>query len=284
MRRTEIQRRFDQIVDFADIGVFLDTPVKRYSSGMQVRLAFSVAAHLEPDILLVDEVLAVGDVAFQKKCLGRMGEAASEGRTIVFVSHNMAVMKALCRRGIFIDHGDLRYDGSIDEAISLYLGDLERAMTVDLSERTDRSGWEVVLLAEINITGGVDDGQVLTTGGPASFEFRVHDAHPSTTCSFTIHDDLGHPVAELSSSIGSPEDVHDAWAPTRFICSIDDLPLVPGRYRIDVEIWAQGHLQDGLQSAATFDVEQGVLAGRPVSADSGRGNVAIPHRWTSSAD
>src|SRR5213079_2738153 len=110
----EIRRRFDEIVEFAEVGRFLDTPIKRYSSGMQVRLAFAIAAHLEPDVLLVDEVLAVGDVAFQRKCLGRMGEVAGEGRTVLFVSHNMAVMQALCRRGLLLDNGQLQLDSTVD--------------------------------------------------------------------------------------------------------------------------------------------------------------------------
>src|SRR5438874_235276 len=111
MRKAEILRRFDEIVEFAGVQRFLDTPVKRYSSGMQVRLAFAVAAHLQPEILLVDEILAVGDAAFQRKCLGRMGDVAREGRTVLFVSHNMAVIQALCRRGVFLDDGRLAFDG-----------------------------------------------------------------------------------------------------------------------------------------------------------------------------
>jgi lipopolysaccharide transport system ATP-binding protein len=279
MRRAEVERRFDEIIEFADIGRFLDTPVKRYSSGMQVRLAFAVAAHLEPDVLVVDEVLAVGDAAFQKKCLGRMGEAAEEGRTVLFVSHNMAVIKALCQRGMLLDHGELRYDGGIDDAITLYLGDLERVITTSVAERTDRTGWEVVKLTALHIRGGADGDDVLSAGGPALFEFDLDDPHQSTSCQFTIHDDLGHPVATFMSANPAPDDIQEAAAPTRFTCAIEGLPLVPGRYRVDVEIWAQGHLQDGLQNAATFDVEPGVLAGRPVPTDGGLGNVAIEHRW-----
>src|ERR1700759_5689174 len=115
MRAAEIRRKFDEIVAFSEVERFLDTPLKRYSSGMQVRLAFAVAAHLEPEILLVDEVLAVGDIAFQRKCLGRMGEVARAVRTVLFVSHNMAVIQALCQRGILLDRGKLRFDGSIED-------------------------------------------------------------------------------------------------------------------------------------------------------------------------
>ena len=121
MTRAEIRRKFDEIVAFAEVEKFLDTPVKRYSSGMYVRLAFAVAAHLEPEILLVDEVLAVGDAAFQKKCLGKMGNVAKEGRTILFVSHNMGAVKRLCQRAIWLDRGELKKSGDSDSICEAYL-------------------------------------------------------------------------------------------------------------------------------------------------------------------
>ncbi|RME47458.1 MAG: ABC transporter ATP-binding protein, partial [Chloroflexi bacterium] len=116
MRKREIDRKFDEIVAFAEIEKFIDTPVKRYSSGMYVRLAFAVAAHLEPEILLVDEVLAVGDAAFQKKCLGKMGDVAKEGRTVLFVSHNMAAITSLCQRAIWLEEGKIKEDGSAEHS------------------------------------------------------------------------------------------------------------------------------------------------------------------------
>ena len=121
MRKNEIERKFDEIVDFAETEAFLDTPVKHYSSGMYVRLAFAVAAHLEPEILLVDEVLAVGDIAFQKKCLGKMGDVARTGRTVLFVSHNMAAIAALCNRAFLLDHGQLVAAGETAEVIDRYM-------------------------------------------------------------------------------------------------------------------------------------------------------------------
>ncbi len=121
MKRTEIDRKFDEIVQFAEIEKFLDTPVKRYSSGMYVRLAFAVAAHLEPEILLVDEVLAVGDLAFQQKCVGRMGDVAREGRTVLFVSHNMAAVRKLCRQAMLVEGGRTKIAGSADSVIDQYL-------------------------------------------------------------------------------------------------------------------------------------------------------------------
>lgn len=140
MTRTEIKRKFDEIVDFAEVEKFLDTPVKRYSSGMYVRLAFAVAAHLEPEILVVDEVLAVGDIEFQKKCLGKMHDVAGGGRTVLFVSHNMAAVQRLCDRGIVLSKGQMIFDGPTNKAIDQYLADTRQTFAKPLAERTDRAG------------------------------------------------------------------------------------------------------------------------------------------------
>ena len=139
MARSDIQRRFDEIVAFAEIERFLDTPVKRYSSGMYVRLAFSVAAHMEPDILLVDEVLAVGDAEFQKRCLGKMDQVAEKGRTVLFVSHNMGMISKLCSRGIVLSDGVIDFDGKISEAIGRYFA----------SAATSNSGLEKQLIGNL---------------------------------------------------------------------------------------------------------------------------------------
>jgi lipopolysaccharide transport system ATP-binding protein len=128
MRRADILRRFDEIVAFAEIGEFLDTPVKHYSSGMYMRLAFAVAAHLEPETLVIDEVLAVGDAAFQKKCLGKMGDVARHGRTVLFVSHNMGAVRALCTRCLVLHGGTLRFDGSPNEAVAYYMANIAGAV------------------------------------------------------------------------------------------------------------------------------------------------------------
>ncbi len=141
MSRREIQRRFDEIVAFAEIEQFLDTPVKRYSSGMYMRLAFAVAAHLDPEILIVDEVLAVGDAEFQKKCLGKMSDVAHSGRTVLFVSHNMAAVQQLCTRGLVLEQGNTIFQGQADEAIDYYLkSGAENVAVTDLSKREDRKG------------------------------------------------------------------------------------------------------------------------------------------------
>jgi lipopolysaccharide transport system ATP-binding protein len=283
MRKAEIDRRFDEIIEFAEVDKFLDTPVKRYSSGMQVRLAFAVAAHLEPEILLVDEVLAVGDAAFQRKCLGRMSDVGREGRTVLFVSHNMAVMQALCRRGIFLEDGRVRTDASIDDAVVAYLRQVEETMTEDLLQRSDTRGWHTYRVRAVEISSNAGTPGLLVTGQPARFVFHVTAVAPSMSCAFTIYNILGQPVAEFRSSVaGSGDSVHPELQ-NCFVCDVQELLLVPGRYRLDVELWARGVDQDIIEGAAMLDVEQGMLDGRPVSART-RGNVSLRHVWKRPAD
>jgi lipopolysaccharide transport system ATP-binding protein len=152
MRKREIEEKFDEIVKFAEIEKFIETPVKRYSSGMYVRLAFAVAAFLEPEILLVDEVLAVGDAAFQKKCLGKMGDVAKEGRTVLFVSHNMGAITRLCQRGILLDSGNLSAEGSMHDVVKTYLqSDTGFSATHQYSDSKKRPGNEIVHLIEVRV-------------------------------------------------------------------------------------------------------------------------------------
>ena len=152
MTRAEIKRKFDEIIAFAEIEKFVDTPVKRYSSGMYMRLAFAVAAHLEPEILLVDEVLAVGDVAFQKKCLGKMGEVAKEGRTVLFVSHNMGAVTGLCRRAFWIHDGELKADGPSQKVVSQYLQAV-RSGTLVMTAKTG----EDLVFEQVTLRNGAGD-------------------------------------------------------------------------------------------------------------------------------
>jgi lipopolysaccharide transport system ATP-binding protein len=281
MRRAEIRARFEEIVEFAEVERFLDTPVKRYSSGMAVRLAFAVAAYLEPEILLVDEVLAVGDAAFQRKSLGKMGEVAQEGRTVIFVSHNLAIIQALCQRGILLERGEVVVDAPIDEAIGTYLRTLERAASDDLLQRTDRDtrAYDETLVRRLEIhEEGGDSANVILSGRPATIVVDLTEELPRMECQLTIANSLGQAVTGFDSRVSSPEDVRDAGLGPRIECELASLPLLPGRYRIDVLVRAKGQIQDGLQAAAFFDVEPGVIADRPAGAD-GDGDVVLPHRW-----
>jgi lipopolysaccharide transport system ATP-binding protein len=280
MRRAEIRTRFDEIAEFADVDRFLDTPVKRYSSGMSVRLAFAVAAHLEPEILLVDEVLAVGDASFQRKSLAKMAEVAQAGSTVIFVSHNLATIQALCRRGILLEKGAVIADAPVDEAISQYLRGLERAASDDLLKREDRDGWgesEVRRLSVQDVVSGEAD--VVVGGRKAKIVIEFTEVLPMMGAELTIVNSLGHPVTTLDSELSSVSDVRDPEAGPRIECEIDALPLIPGRYRIDVVLRGRQEIQDDLQAAAYFDVEPGVLDGRPMPPMGADGDIVLAHSW-----
>jgi lipopolysaccharide transport system ATP-binding protein len=152
MTRAEIKRKFDEIVDFAGVERYIDTPVKRYSSGMTVRLGFAIAAHLEPEILVVDEVLAVGDAEFQKKAVGKMQDVSrQEGRTVLFVSHNMGSIRSLCNQGLLLENGSIEFNGNIEDVVNNYLTGQQTVKTDDLSKRSDRKGNKFFVFTECNI-------------------------------------------------------------------------------------------------------------------------------------
>jgi lipopolysaccharide transport system ATP-binding protein len=282
MRRAEIRARFDEIVEFADISRFLDTPVKRYSSGMSVRLAFAVAAHLEPEILLVDEVLAVGDAAFQRKSLAKMSEVAQEGRTVIFVSHNLSIIQALCQRGVLLEAGRAISDAPVEEAVSEYLRGLERAAGADLLDRTDRDGraWEETLIRRVAIRDVISGQEDVVIGGrPATITVEMTESLPMMECQLTVVNNLGISVTSVDSELSSPADERDPQRGGSIECEFPSLPLTPGRYRLDVIVKGRRQIQDGLQAAAFFDVEPGVVGERPMPAAGADGDVVLPHRW-----
>jgi lipopolysaccharide transport system ATP-binding protein len=282
MRRAEVRTRFDEIVEFAEMERFLDTPVKRYSSGMSVRLAFAVAAHLEPEILLVDEVLAVGDAAFQRKSLGKMNQVASEGRTVVFVSHNLAIIQALCQRGVLLERGGAVADSPVKETINRYLAGLERAASDNLLERTDRDrrGWYDTRIKRLEIRdSGGGPADVIVAGEPATITVELTEEVPTMECRLTIANSLGQAITTFDSEISAPGDVRDAEMGPRIHCKIAALPLLPGRYRIDILLKGRRHIQDGLQAAAFFDIEPGVIDGRPTPVSGSDGDVVLQHDW-----
>jgi lipopolysaccharide transport system ATP-binding protein len=282
MRRAEIRERFDEIVAFSDVERFLDTPVKRYSSGMQVRLAFSVAAHLETEILLVDEVLAVGDASFQRKSLRKMTEVASTGRTVFFVSHNLATIRALCDRAVFLERGGVEADGPVTTVIDRYLQTLEREDEEDLLKRPDRDmrGVQQTLIERLVIHDSSGHPGVVVGGRNVTVAVHVTEVLPDMHCRLTIVNGLGQPVATLDSEIFAPADSLKEDLGSRIECEIEALPLGPGRYSIDVRLAGQQQLQDGLRGAAFFDVEPGVFDQRPIPpAESYEGDVVLRHAW-----
>jgi lipopolysaccharide transport system ATP-binding protein len=187
MRTHEIRQKFDEIVAFSEVEQFIDTPVKRYSSGMYVRLAFAVAAHLEPEILLVDEVLAVGDAAFQKKCLGKMGDVAREGRTVLFVSHNMASILALCQRVILLNGGALLGEGSTQEVVREYLKSTISHEVVVLDERADREGDGSARLISCQIES-IESGHFISSSSRMRFTSCLQRRSPTEARPVSRHD------------------------------------------------------------------------------------------------
>jgi lipopolysaccharide transport system ATP-binding protein len=282
MGKLEIRSKFDEIVEFAQIPEFLDTPVKHYSSGMYVRLAFAVAAHLDPEILLIDEVLAVGDAAFQKKCLGKMGDVAQEGRTVLFVSHNMGLIQSICQRGVLLEDGQVRADGPVAETINAYLQSISNAELQELSGRTDRKGLGQTRLQAVEILS--DQGSITDTipsGTRVTFTMRLDRLVPGINCNISLYDHLGLPVAVFKSKMRGPEDSErrgPAGGSGEVVCEIEELFLLPGRYRMDVAIIGENRIQDFVEAAATFDVVEGSIRGRSAMADR-RFRVQFPHRW-----
>jgi lipopolysaccharide transport system ATP-binding protein len=263
MRKEEIKRKFDEIVAFAEIEKFLDTPVKRYSSGMYVRLAFAVAAHLEPEILIVDEVLAVGDAAFQKKCLGKMGEVVKEGRTVLFVSHNMDAINTLCRRTIVIDSGNIIFDGNTENGINAYLkSSLQGILTVDLSDPKSsyvRSGQrqygQIISISSINAkaipTDMFEMGKPFAASMVIRIKARVNDPEIGFCISTLKGARLHHFISKWEKEISVIE-----VGTYRFTAGIDRLMLYPGTYTLTV--WFRRFSNEGsddfVESPLTFKV------------------------------
>ncbi len=188
MTRTEIKKKFDEIVAFAEIEKFIDTPVKRYSSGMYVRLAFAVAAHLEPEILLVDEVLAVGDASFQKKCLGKMNDVSKQGRTILFVSHNMTALQSLCQRAIWLNNGNVKDDGQATKIVTNYL----QAFSASVLEQKwnnpeDAPGTDKVRVHYIRVSPEDESTDRITIHTPIKIEFEFWNFIPNTCLNISLH-------------------------------------------------------------------------------------------------
>jgi lipopolysaccharide transport system ATP-binding protein len=260
MRKTEIDRKFDEIVEFSGISRFLDTQVKHYSSGMQVRLGFAVAAHLDPEILIVDEVLAVGDAEFQRRCMGKMQQIASdEGRTILFVSHNMGAIRSLCTRGIYLDQGQLVRTGPINELVEEYLGKLVGMAQQALANRTDRSGLGKIRLRDFYLA--TPDGKPVDsvfTGSPYWLTFTYESNKPLRNPVFqcAVYTQSGDVLSHFSSdSAAQPVTVLPASGSVR--CYVERLPLAPGAYRINTAIYDAEGMQDHLVGAIFLDVAWG---------------------------
>jgi lipopolysaccharide transport system ATP-binding protein len=265
MTRAEIRQKFDEIVAFAGVEAFIDTPLKFYSTGMGLRLGFSVAAHLEPEILIVDEVLAVGDAEFQKKSLNKMGEVSRQGRTVLFVSHNLAAIENLCSRAMLLEHGALVMDGDTLDVLNHYRSVLVSPVQIPLADREDRAGNGVVRFTNFTAHSATNIQNVgLVSGQDAVFRLGFQ-----RTTSGTLHkvqfniiffDQLGNRLFHCSTRYMN-KDFSALPALGSVECRVPHLPLAAGSYLIDINVHVQDNRADIVPRAAIIVVHEGDFYG-----------------------
>ena len=250
MSRQEVKAKFDEIVAFADIERFLDTPVKRYSSGMHVRLGFAVAAHLEPEILIVDEVLAVGDAAFQKKCLGKMREVSNQdGRTVLFVSHNLTAVESLCSRALLLQSGGLAVDGTVAEAVRCHLHNMMNGAARAQDEKR-----RFVQSLKLLTADGEESG-VFQIGDTVVFDVELFssDVVEQPRLGIAVYTPRGDRVATLHTEVQQRQD----WSFSGLITARavwKNIPLNTGEYRIDVSLWSRDGELETVAGCVSVDI------------------------------
>jgi lipopolysaccharide transport system ATP-binding protein len=253
MTQNQIKRNFDEIVDFAGVERFLDTPVKFYSSGMYVRLAFAVAAHLEPDILIIDEVLAVGDSEFQRKSLGKMNQVATEGRTILFVSHNMDSIETLCQRGILLEEGAIKVEGGVSEVVAIY--SQGRGLEFPLAERKDREGSGRVIWTGLESAWHPEEKALRLK---MTYENPSRQSFPNVKVSVAIHDTAsGRVLANVTNNVLNQRiDLAEEGGEMRL--SIFDVNLETSLYSLELFLAADSfntEILDWVEQAGTIAID-----------------------------
>ncbi len=285
MARAEIKAKFDEIVTFAEVERFLDTPVKRYSSGMYVRLAFSVAAHLEPEILIVDEVLAVGDAEFQKKCLGKMQDVVTkQGRTILFVSHNMPAVQKLCETGIVLSQGHLVQSGPISQVIKYYQTRSREMSQLSLRDRTDRQGSGAIQFEGV-VLRGIDGDRVgaLSCGMPATIELIVgnktgHKLH-MVQIAVGIEGADGQRLLIFGTDLANEDFPEWPISIQNVELRIPRVMLAPGRYGYTLFASVNGDIADWIKSAGVLEIEAGDFYGTGRMPRIDQGYFVMPHEF-----
>lgn len=286
MRRAEIAAKFDEIVAFAEVEKFIDTPVKHYSSGMYVRLAFAIAAHLDPEILIVDEVLAVGDLAFQQKCLGKMSEVSHGGRTILFVSHNMALVERLCRRCIVLHEGKIAFEGQTDRAIRHFFNEIFAANSADghifdFSKASHRTATVARILQRIEFYTEDDLPVLEGIRIGASLKLKLRLDFPEPTRSFDVG--LGFNNAHnqrifTAHSLFEPDRPSGEWVgPQVFVCEIPSFTLMPGVYNLFVWLDINHKEADRISQAAQVAVLESDYYG--TGKPPWNGAIVLQHHW-----
>jgi lipopolysaccharide transport system ATP-binding protein len=287
MRKVEIDRKFDAIVEFAEVTKFLDTQVKRYSSGMYVRLAFAVAAHLEPEILIVDEVLAVGDANFQKKCLGKMSDVVKDGRTILFVSHNMDAVASLCTHTLLVSGGRVGERLTPDEGIKQYLalsnegGDLPLAQKPRVQQKK-----RPPIFVGLTVTGETGHPNVVESGGKVTFEVEVancEDLKTGAMCGIAITNDRGTRIA-FFHTLYHGGFTFKGTSHGKFTCTVPSLPLTPNSYFIEL-VMADGYgIIEKVERADRLDVVFADVLNTGKIPSNQQGYVVWPAEWEYSGE
>lgn len=281
MSKAEINRKFDEIVAFAEVEKFLDTPVKRYSSGMYVRLAFAVAAHLEPEILIVDEVLAVGDIKFQRKCLGKLESVGREGRTVLFVSHQMAALESLCTSGILLDHGSPKFCGGINDSIHYYLNTLSPAENINIGQRKDRKGRGRVWIEGIGIEDEQGNkNQPFSIGSKLkiSLDFKSSEMIENIRLIIGVYDSLNTPITRFDTEIsGFSQDIIKKEG--KITCLTDSLNLAPDKYNLNIAVMDSQEMEDYIANATHFEIVDGDYFGTGKSFETKLSRILVRHSW-----
>ncbi len=265
MKRREISRKLDQIVDFSGVEEFLDTPVKKYSSGMYVRLAFAVAAYLEPDILIVDEVLAVGDASFQQKCIGKMEDVSKSGRTVLVVSHNLDTIESLCNSCVLLHHGKVDKSGPTRDVVDVYARRAESLTSVPLRQRTDRAGSGAVIVSDLQVLDA--------TGRPVQSVicgreviFRLHyesmtaKTHRRCLAAVSVHGKRGEKIFLCATGLSSGRQL-DLSGNGFIDFIVPELPLSGAIYHLEVYLASGEEILDGLADAMQLTVVNGDFYG-----------------------
>ncbi|HUE69831.1 MAG TPA: ABC transporter ATP-binding protein [Pirellulaceae bacterium] len=278
MPRREIARKFDEIVAFAEVEEFLDTPVKRYSSGMYVRLAFAVAAHLHTEVLFVDEVLAVGDAAFQAKCLGRIKEISKCGRTVLFVSHNMAAVEALCGHAVLMSGGRISYSGTVEMATRRYHNAVSRPTNDQTDTFRPGNGASTVFRSAVILDDDGNESSTVPVGGRFHLRIGVESPTPLVRPIFGVGIDnqLGQRVLSLLTPVHDCPTI-SAEKKTSINCVVPLFPLTPGTYSLKCSMALNGHEIDWVDPAMHFTVTDGNLFGEGRGAH--RGYCVAPSQW-----
>ena len=283
MTKKEVDSKFDEIVEFSGVEKFIDTPVKRYSSGMKVRLAFSVAAHLEADIMLIDEVLAVGDAEFQKKCLNKMKDVSLRGRTVLLVSHNMAAISGLCTSAILLDKGSLTYRADTNSVVKEYMDSLTSRSAQSINERTDRAGDDSVRVLDLwleNSRGQRIDTIACNDNLSIKISYQADKIYKYLNFRLSINNDLEERILNFDTR-SNPIDKNSYLKAGTVSCTLTSpISLCPGRYSINVAIFNYRKMADYVPAAIIFNVIGGDFFGTGKLPDNGLWPmVLMPHKW-----